>query len=100
MLEKALVDNLEERTEEMMMLTVTAVVVAAVAATTVVVAEKEELAWVVRHRAREILDEWPRDGYRQRVREMAREDDVRTELDASPRPGDAALRDAIDSASS
>ena len=64
------------------------------------VAEKEELAWVVRHRAREILDEWPRDGYRQRVREMAREDDVRTELDASPRPGDAALRDAIDSASS
>lgn len=64
------------------------------------VAEKEEHGWVVRHRARQILEEWPADGYRRRVRELARRDDVRIELDASPQPGDEALRDAIDSATS
>lgn len=64
------------------------------------VAEKEEHGWVVRHRARQILDEWPPDVYRRRVEVIARSDDVRIELDASPHPGDAALRDAIDSATS
>lgn len=68
------------------------------------VAEMDEHGWVVRHRARLILDEWPADGYRRRVREIAEAEDVRFELDASARPGDAALcgvpDDAIDSASS
>ncbi|MDA8018397.1 MAG: hypothetical protein MPN21_13230 [Thermoanaerobaculia bacterium] len=63
-------------------------------------ANQEELGWLVRHRAKQILEEWPADAYRQRVQDIVLADDVRIELDATPRPGDAELRDAIDSAPS
>lgn len=46
------------------------------------VAELEDQAWVVTHRAREILEEWPADRFRSRARRIAAEEDSRIRIDA------------------
>lgn len=72
------------------------------------VATIEEHGWLVRHRAQQILDEWPFDRFRGRAGRIARQDEQPIELDAET-PDDPerlaelatdALQDAIDSSRS